>query len=70
MSNIPEKNSKVYCSDCEYKRVQYLGLCESSIYWCHVFDEKIDNWWGVSVKGKIRCTKQNKNNDCKLFSHK
>ena len=61
---------KIYCDDCEHQRVQMLGLCEGAIAWCRVFDKKIDNWWGISKRGKIKCKKQNKRNDCKLFSHK
>jgi len=64
------KNQKVYCNDCEYMRTELLGLCEGANYWCGIFDEKKDNWWGVSIVHKIKCKKQNKNNDCIFFSHR
>jgi len=61
---------KVYCDDCEHLRIESMGICEPSIYWCHVFDKKIDEFWGTWLKGQVKCKKQNQHNDCQFFSHK
>jgi hypothetical protein len=62
--------AKVYCDNCEYQVYQPLGLCESGIYWCAKFDKIKDEWWGVRVIHKVKCKKQNKRNDCNLFTQK
>ena len=63
-------SNKVYCSNCEHQVCPAMGMFEPSIYYCGLFDEKKDNWYGSWAVHKRKCKKQNKYNDCEFFIQK
>jgi len=61
---------KVYCSNCEHQVFVPIGMLGSPIYYCGLFDETKDNWYGSWVVHKRKCKKQNKYNNCELFTQR